>query len=100
MDVTSLADLDAEPHAEVFETRAPRVVRLSLAAGESVPPHRHPGTDVCVHVVEGALDLTVAGETRSLAAGDLARFSGDSEVSPAAREDATAVVTFAPASDG
>ena len=66
-DVTTLSDLSATPHATVFDG-PPRTVRLALD-----------------------------GEAHDLAAGDLLRFHGDHEVEPEAVEDATALVTFAPA---
>lgn len=94
-ELASLADLTAEPHAEVFSER-PRTVRLRLDAGESVPPHRHPGLDVLIYAVDGELTLGIDDETHRLEAGDAIRFSGDREVSPEAVSDATALVVFAP----
>ncbi|WP_159901543.1 cupin domain-containing protein [Salinirussus salinus] len=96
MELTALADLTETPHAEVFEHRDPRTVRLQLAEGESVPPHTHPGTDVVLHLLSGRLELSLDGETHDVAAGELVRFSGDREVSPRAVEPATAVLVFAP----
>ena len=70
----------------------PRVVRLSLAAGESMPPHRHPERVVVVHVLEGRLDLRPDGRSLELGAGALFRFDGGEEVAPLAVEDAVALV--------
>ena len=94
---TTLADLEDRPHAEVFETRRPRTVRLSLDADEHVPRHTHEGTNVVLHLLTGRLELTLDDETHTLDAGDLIRFSGEREVSPYAVEPSTAVVVFAPA---
>jgi quercetin dioxygenase-like cupin family protein len=94
---TTLADLDDHPHAEVFEQRRPRTVRLELDADERVPRHTHGGTNVVLHLLTGRLELTLDDETYSLDAGELIRFSGDREVSPYAVEASTAVVVFAPA---
>ena len=96
MEVTALAELSETPHAELFAEHSPRTVRLSLDAGESVPPHTHPGTDIVLHLLEGRLELGLDGETHDLAAGELVQFSGDHEVSLRAVEPATAVVVFAP----
>lgn len=96
-EITSLSELESEPHAELFETRRPRAVRLSLDADERVPPHRHPGNDIVLHVVEGHLELTLDDETHELRPGQLARFSGERDISPYAVEPSTAVVVFAPA---
>lgn len=95
-EVTTVEELEDTPHAEVFEQRRPRAVRLQLAAGESVPPHTHPESDVVIHVLEGELALDLDGETYELAAGRTVRFSGRREVSPEAITDATALVVFAP----
>lgn len=96
MEVTALEELTATPHAEVFERREPRTVRLQLEAGESVPPHTHPGKDIVLHLLSGRLELTLDGERHELAAGELVQFSGDREVSPRAAEPSTAVLVFAP----
>lgn len=91
----SVPDLDGKPHAEVF-AEGPRTVRLRLDAGEAVPEHRHPGTDVLLYVVEGGLDVSVGEDVHELAAGDALRFDGDREVAPHAMEPTTALVVFAP----
>jgi quercetin dioxygenase-like cupin family protein len=94
---TTLTELDGHPHAEVFETRRPRTVRLELDAGETVPRHTHEGTNVVLHVVEGHLELTLDDETYDLRAGAVIRFDGDHDVAPTAGTDTTALVVFAPA---
>jgi uncharacterized cupin superfamily protein len=78
----------------VFER--PRVVRLQLSAGESVPPHTHPGSDVVIRVLSGELELELDGESYGLSTGQVVRFSGRREVSPAGVTDATALVVLAP----
>ncbi|GAB6863322.1 cupin domain-containing protein [Haloplanus litoreus] len=93
---TTLSELDGHPHAEVFETRRPRTVRLELDAGETVPRHTHEGTDVVLHVVDGHLELALDDETYALRAGAVIRFDGDREISPTAVADTTALVVFAP----
>lgn len=98
-ELTALADLAERPHAEVFDTRRPRTVRLALGADEEVPPHTHEGYDVVIHLVDGRVELTLDDETHDLSPGDLIRFSGDREVSPRAVEASTAVVVFAPSPD-
>lgn len=93
---TTLTELDETPHAEVFDRREPRTVRLELAAGETVPEHRHPGSNVVLHLLEGSIELALGDERFDLAPGELVRFDGDQPVSPTAAEDSTAVVVFAP----
>lgn len=92
----TLADLEATPHAVVFDRPVPKTIRLALDAGESVPAHSHPGEDVVLHVVSGRLELDLDDETYDLAAGDLVQFAGECEVSPTADEDCIAVIVFAP----
>ncbi|MFW5903737.1 MAG: cupin domain-containing protein [Halolamina sp.] len=96
---TSLDELTATPHAEVFEKRQPRTVRLQLDADERIPAHTHPGTDVVLHLLSGRLDLWLDETRYELEPGQLVRFSGEREVSPHAREPSTAIVVFAPAED-
>jgi mannose-6-phosphate isomerase-like protein (cupin superfamily) len=98
-ELVSLDDTMDEPHAELFAEPRPRCVRLRLAADERIPPHTHPGTDVVMHLVSGALELSLDEETFDLTPGDLVRWRGEREVSPRAREPSTAVVVFAPAAD-
>lgn len=98
-EVTSLGELEKTPHAEVFERRQPRTVRLQLEANQRVPPHKHPDMNVVLHLLSGRLEVTLDDEQYDLAPDDLLRFSGDREVSPYAIEPSTAVVVFAPQSD-
>jgi len=93
---TTFTELDGHPHAEVFEARRPRTVRLELDAGETVPRHTHEGTNVVLHVVHGRLELVLDDETYDLRAGAVIRFDGDREISPTAVVDTTALAVFAP----
>ncbi|MDF9747041.1 cupin domain-containing protein [Natrinema salsiterrestre] len=95
-DATSLESLEKAPHAEVFDEHAPRTVRLQLAADERVPKHRHPESNVVLHVLSGAVELTLGDDVYDLEPGDLVQFDGDQDVSPYAVDDSTALVVFAP----
>lgn len=90
---TALEAVTGEPHATLFEQ--PRVVRLTLAAGASMPAHSHPGADVVIHVLAGELTVDLDGESHRCGAGELLRFDGDREVTPRAETDAVALVTVA-----
>lgn len=94
-ELTTLDELTDEPHAEIFDEPRPRAVRLRLDAGQRIPPHSHPGTNVVFHLVEGRVELTLDDETFELKPGDLARCSGDRRISPEALEPSTAVIVFA-----
>jgi quercetin dioxygenase-like cupin family protein len=77
----------------LFES--PKTVALSLAAGESVPPHRHPDSDIVLLVRSGELDLRLGESTHRVTAGDAIRFDGDRDISPEAVTDSEAVLVLA-----
>jgi len=93
-ELVSLADRADGDRAVLFEND-PKTVRLALDAGESVPPHRHPETDIVFHLLSGTLDLNLGNETHRLTAGDVARFDGEQDISPAAIEDSEALLVLA-----
>ncbi|MFT4923313.1 MAG: quercetin dioxygenase-like cupin family protein [Haloarculaceae archaeon] len=92
MEVTSLSSFDLDGRTPAFEE--PYTVVLGLEAGEGVPEHTHPGKSILFAVQEGQLDLSVGEETHTLAAGDVARFDGEQEISVAATEDSKALVVL------
>jgi quercetin dioxygenase-like cupin family protein len=94
MDVERLADEDGEGRGVLFGGD-PKVVHLRLEAGESVPPHRHPGETVVFHVLDGEFALTVGEATERLSAGAVARFDGAQDISPSAETDAEALLVLA-----
>ncbi|GGL42316.1 hypothetical protein GCM10009037_27320 [Halarchaeum grantii] len=94
-DVQTLADLTEEPHATVFAD-APRTVRLSLDAGESLPEHDHPGVDVLLVGLEGHLTVELDGDPHDVRGGDVLRVAGEHRIEPRARDDSTALVVLAP----
>ncbi|WP_121823412.1 cupin domain-containing protein [Halostella salina] len=96
-ELTRVDDLTESPHAEVFSEQQPRTVRLALDAGESVPGHHHPDHDIVLYGIAGEIELTLDDETYAVSSGDAVQFSGEREISPAAVEDAEALVVFAPA---
>jgi uncharacterized protein (DUF2249 family) len=95
-EIVRIAELDGEPHADLFPGRTPKTLRLSLGAGERVPEHDHPGHVVLFHVLTGAIDVRLDGEPHPVEAGEVLRFDGDLSVEPTAREDSTALVVLAP----
>jgi quercetin dioxygenase-like cupin family protein len=98
-EITAIDDLTDTPHAEVFEQRDPRTVRLELDAGEEIPAHTHPGMNVVLHLLDGRLAVSLDDETYELEAGELAQFSGERAVSPRAVEPSTAIVVLAPTAE-
>ncbi len=98
-EIRSLDDLEGEPHANPFPDAEPKTVRLTLAEGEDVPAHDHPDREIVLYLIEGALELQLGDETHEVAAGDVARFDGDQQISPRATADSTALLVLAPRSD-
>lgn len=94
--VRSIDDLEGEPHANVFPESEPKTIRLTLAEDERVDPHRHPGRDIVLHLLEGRIELDLDAETHELVAGDVAQFEGEREVSPYAIENSVALIVLAP----
>lgn len=89
-----LESLDDTPHAHVFDGE-PKTVRLSLAAGERVPAHRHPDREIVCFVVDGVLELTLGDEDYEVETGDVIRFDGAQEIEPTARTETTALLVLA-----
>jgi quercetin dioxygenase-like cupin family protein len=72
---------------------------LTLDAGESIPAHKHPGRDIVFLLRSGAVDLTLGDETLSLSPGEIVRFDGDQDISPAATADSEALLVLAATSE-
>jgi quercetin dioxygenase-like cupin family protein len=94
--VRSLGDLKGEPHANVFPESEPKTIRLTLGEGDRVDPHQHPGRDIVLHLLKGAIELDLDEETHELTGGDVVQFEGEQEVSPYAVEDSVALIVLAP----
>lgn len=97
--IHSLAELPGERHANVFPDAEPRTIRLSLPEGEKIPAHRHPGRDIIFYVVEGLITLQLGETSYEIAEGDIARFSGEQEISPHALKDSIVLIILAQRSD-
>ena len=93
--IRTLDALEGEPHAAVFPDAEPTVIRLTLAAGESVPPHDHPDREIVCYLIDGEIEMQLGEDTHELTAGDVAHFDGDQEISPRAILDSTALIVLA-----
>mgnify|MGYP006287724273 CR=1 FL=1 len=98
-ELTSIPSLSSTPHAEVFDTDAPRTVRLQLEADERMPKHRHPESNVVLYVLDGTLELTLGDDSYDLEQGDVVRFDGNQDISPHARTECASLLVFAPKED-
>ncbi|GAB3682542.1 hypothetical protein GCM10028857_08610 [Salinarchaeum chitinilyticum] len=94
-EVVALDELDAEPHAVLFEDE-PKTIRLSLAAGDEIAAHSHPDRQIVFHLLSGSIDVTLDDTTHVLEPGDVARFDGKRDIAPLAKEDSTALLVLAP----
>lgn len=93
--IRTLDEREGSPHANVFPDAEPKTIRLTLSAGESVPPHDHPDREIVLYVIEGTIDPLLGEDTHRVGAGEVARFDGAQDVSPEAVEDATALLVLA-----
>lgn len=92
--ITGLDEITASGRTMVFDD--PKSIALSLDAGETVPPHRHPGETILFSVLDGEISLALGDVEHDLTTGDVARFSGDQDISPSAVTDARAFLVFVP----
>lgn len=93
--VRRLADVEGQPHANLFPDAEPKTIRLTLSEDEEVAPHSHPDREIVFYLVDGAIELRFGEETHDLTTGDIVRFDGDQEVAPRAIEDSTALIVLA-----
>jgi quercetin dioxygenase-like cupin family protein len=93
-ELVHLPDLDGDGRGVLFEGE-PRTVRLALDAGDSVPPHEHPGREIVCHLLDGELTMTLDETDHELVTGDVLRFDGDQAISPTAETDAVALLVLA-----
>jgi quercetin dioxygenase-like cupin family protein len=80
--------------AALFKSTDLEVIRLVLAAGKSLPPHRVPG-EITVQCIEGLIDVEVDGKSHLIRAGQMLYLSGNALHSIKALDDASALVTIA-----
>ncbi|NLV06161.1 cupin domain-containing protein [Haloarcula rubripromontorii] len=97
---TERATLDGDENGRtrLFDGE-PKTIQLTLGAGESIPAHKHPGRDIVFFLRSGTVDLTLGDETLSLSPGDVVRFDGDQDISPAAAADSEALLVLAASSE-
>ena len=88
------ARLGQEKTLALFKAQDLEVMRLVLAAGKSLPPHRVPG-EITIQCIEGALDVSVDGQSHVLHAGQLLYLAGGVTHGVLALQDCSALVTVA-----
>ncbi|HMO45326.1 MAG TPA: hypothetical protein PKB14_04775 [Rubrivivax sp.] len=89
-----------EPKSQaLFKSQDLEVLRLALAAGDALPPHRVAG-EIIVHCLSGVLQLGLDGGRCILRAGEMSYLSGGAQHDVLALEDCVALVTIALAARG
>jgi quercetin dioxygenase-like cupin family protein len=95
IDVRPLAGrLPGEKTVALFKSEHLEVIRLVLAAGKSLPPHKVPG-EITVQCIEGRIDVTAEGRSHVLGAGQLLYLAAGVTHGVVALEHASALVTIA-----
>ena len=78
----------------LFKSTDLEVMRLVLAPGKSLPPHKVLG-EITIQGLEGYMEVTSEGKSHLLRAGQLLYLAGNAIHSVAALEDSSALVTVA-----
>lgn len=95
VDVRPYGDtLSSRRTAALFKSRDLEVVRLVLAAGQSLPPHKVPG-EITIHCLDGSLSIELDDGQKTLAAGELLFLEGGAMHVVTALEGASALLTIA-----
>jgi quercetin dioxygenase-like cupin family protein len=95
VDVSPLGNgIKTSKSVALFKAADLEVMRLVLAAGKSLPPHKVPG-DITVHCLEGRIDVVTSGQSHVLGPGQLLYVPGQVEHAVSALDDASALVTVA-----
>ena len=82
-------------HGRHWRSESMSFAHYDVAAGSSIHEHHHPHEEVWV-VIEGTLDVTIAGETRTAGPGCVAVIPPDAPHSVRARGPAKALVANHP----
>ena len=81
-DLNAYAAISQRLHrASIVRTDGLQVLHLTLAAGQTVPSHRHPGQHVLLQGLKGSVVIDFGDETRELHPGHLLHFTGERPVS-------------------
>jgi quercetin dioxygenase-like cupin family protein len=88
------AALNGERTTALFKTDDLEVMRLVLAAGKSLPPHKVAG-EITIQCIEGRIDVALDGASRILDPGQLIYLARDVVHGVLALEDSTVLVTIA-----
>lgn len=95
IDVSPLGErLAQQATFAVFKAQDLEVMRLVLAAGKSLPPHKVPG-EITIHCIEGRLEISTPTGKTILEPGNLILLSGGEVHAVLALQPSSALVTVA-----
>jgi quercetin dioxygenase-like cupin family protein len=86
--------IDAVQSTALFKSRDLEVIRLILAAGKSLPPHKVAG-DITIHCLSGLIEVGYGDFRPQLLAGQMVFLPGGAVHDVKALSDARALVTIA-----
>jgi quercetin dioxygenase-like cupin family protein len=99
VDVRPLGEALAQSRTTtLIKTDELEVIRLVLAAGKEIPTHSAPGP-LLVQCLEGRIEFTCLGETRSLSSGDLLHLPPDEPHAVKAVEAGSLLLTIVSAKE-
>lgn len=84
--------LEAAPSMALMKTPHLELMRLVLPSGKSMPQHTVAG-ELTIQVIEGVLDLDIAGTVSTMRAGELVHLAGNTPHALQAREHCSMLVT-------
>lgn len=97
LDVINVRPLAGKLHEvkthSLLKTRKLQLMRLVLAAGQSVPEHQVPG-EIIIHCLEGEAVVSTPGLSRTLGAGELMALPGGEPHALQAATAASLLVTI------
>lgn len=94
IDVRPLNDgLAGAQSRTLYKSARLEVIRTVLMGGLQIPPHSITG-DLTVQCLEGGVDFTFGGTTRSMRAGDLLCLGGGTTYTLKAIDDASLLITM------
>ena len=88
------SDIPTTKTTALFKSADLEVIRLVLAAGKSLPPHKVPG-EITIQCIEGRIEVETEGNSHLLRAGQLLYLAGNVVHAVTALENASALVTVA-----
>jgi quercetin dioxygenase-like cupin family protein len=77
----------------LVKTEQLEVIRMTMPRGKTMPQHKVPG-DITVQCIEGAITVSVHGNTQALHAGELLFLAGGEPHALQAIEDAAVLITI------